>query len=129
MFGKDAPLERVYFRKLANALCVLWTLGKMRSDSLFGMRIYPLLPLLRAFSQTTCGRGFDFETEIAVRMVWAGVPVIGIVTPVRYPSPADGGGSHFRYWRDNLLLLRTHARFLLGALLRVLTLGARWQSE
>jgi glycosyltransferase involved in cell wall biosynthesis len=129
LFGGDAPLERVYARRLANALCFLWTLGKMRPDSLFGMRIYPLRALLCAFSQTPWARRFDFETEIAVRMVWAGVPVIGIVTPVRYPCPADGGGSHFQYWRDNCLLFRTHARLLAGALLRGLPLVARPHSE
>ena len=41
----------------------------------------------------------DFDPEFIVRLVRAGVPVINIPTPVRYP---ETGVSHFRIVRDNL---------------------------
>jgi glycosyltransferase involved in cell wall biosynthesis len=118
-FGPDAPLERVYFRRIANALTFLETLGKMRCDSLFGMRLYPLGAFLKAFSNTKWGRGYDFDTEIAVRMVWDGVPVHAVQTPVRYPDRAQGGVSHFRYGRDNLTLVWMHLRLLVEMILRI----------
>jgi len=118
IFGRDAPLERVYFRRLANALALVETFGRMRCDSLFGMRVYPLQAFLSAFSETRWGRGYDFDAEIAVRMVWNGLPVVGVRTPVRYPSKEAGGVSHFRYGRDNLALARMHGRLLIEALAR-----------
>jgi glycosyltransferase involved in cell wall biosynthesis len=123
VFGRDAPLERVYFRRLANALAFVETSGRLRVDSLFGMRIYPLQAFLGAFRQTRWGRGYDFDAEIAVRMVWAGLAVVGVKTPVRYPPVANGGVSHFRYGRDNLVLVWMHGRLLVEALVRVLRGG------
>jgi glycosyltransferase involved in cell wall biosynthesis len=118
-FGRDAPLERVYFRRLANACVWIETGGRLRWDSLFGMRVYPVEALLEAFAQTNRGRGYDFETEIAVRMIWNGLGVIGIRTKVIYPHPTRGGVSHFHYVRDCLLLAAAHARLLGEALVRV----------
>jgi len=43
-----------------------------------------------------------------VRLFWAGVPPINLSTPVQYFKSAEGGTSHFRYLRDNLLLIRRH---------------------
>ncbi len=118
VFGRDAPVERVYFRRLANFFALLETGGRFRWDSLFGMRVYPVGPLVAAFAQTRRGRGYDFETEIAVRMIWNGVGVVGIRTPVIYPDRSQGGISHFHYVRDNLVLAGMHAGLLGEALLR-----------
>lgn len=119
-FGSDAPLERVYFRRLANACAFVETAGKIRCDSLFGMRVYPLEALLKAFAQTKRGRRYDFDSEIAVRMVWDDVSVIEVRVPVRYPEAAVGGVSHFRYGRDNLDLLWMHLRLLSESMIRSL---------
>ncbi len=118
IFGSDAPLERVYFRRIANALARVETFGRLYWDSLFGMRVYPLQAFLSAFSETRWGRRYDFDTEIAVRMVWSGVTVVGVGTPVRYPKKDAGGVSHFRYGRDNVALARMHGRLLLEAFAR-----------
>jgi predicted LPLAT superfamily acyltransferase len=58
----------------------------------------------------------EFDPEIAVRLAWAGTPVVNTPTRVRYPP---GGISHFRLLRDNLRISRTHARLFLGMLLRL----------
>ena len=125
IFGRDAPLERVYFRRIANALAFVESFGRLHCDSLFGMRVYPLKPFLSAFSETRWGRRYDFDTEIAVRMVWNGLSVIGVKTPVRYPDKGAGGVSHFRYGQDNLALARMHGRLLIGALVRAFKGGPR----
>jgi hypothetical protein len=64
-------------------------------------------------------RRFDFDTEIAVRLVWAGVRPVNLPAPVRYPSRQQGGITHFHYLRDNTLLVWTHARLILGMIVRI----------
>ena len=63
-------------------------------------------------------RRFDFDPEATVRLFWRGVQPINLAAPVRYLSAAEGGVSHFRYWRDNLLLTWMHTRLMLGLLPR-----------
>ena len=48
-------------------------------------------------------RRYDFDAEAVVRLSWRGVPAINQPAPVRYFRAAEGGVSHFRYGRDNLL--------------------------
>jgi hypothetical protein len=115
-FGADAPIERVYFRRISNALARLETFGSLRCDSLFGMRVYPLADFLRAFSKTSRGRGYDSDAEMAVRLIWGGLAVIRVDTPVLYPDRKSGGVTHFRYGRDNLVLSWMHLRLLSEAL-------------
>ena len=64
-------------------------------------------------------RRFDFDPEAVVRLCWAGVPPLNRDAPVRYLRPDEGGVSHFRYLRDNLLLTWMHTRLFLGFLLRL----------
>ena len=64
-------------------------------------------------------RRFDFDAEAVVRLAWAGVPVRNIDAAVRYLLPAEGGVSHFRYVRDNVLLGWMHTRLVLEALVRL----------
>ncbi|HEX9433690.1 MAG TPA: glycosyltransferase family 2 protein, partial [Burkholderiales bacterium] len=54
--------------------------------------------------------------EAAVRLCWRGVRPLNIPVPVRYLSAAEGGVSHFRYLRDNLLLTWMHTRLVLELL-------------
>jgi len=119
IFGADAPPERVRGRLIGNFFAGLetWWLGA--EDSLFGFRLYPLAPSLRILESTGSGRRFDFDTVLAVRLLWAGVPVINVPVPVRYPPRAEGGVTHFRYVRDNLLLVRVHVRLCLEMLLNI----------
>jgi len=119
VFGPDAPAERVKGRVVGNSFARLETLGLGVRDSLFGFRLYPVEPALAVMEQTRWGRRFDFDTILAVRLSWAGLPCINIPVPVTYPPRAEGGVTHFRYLRDNLLLVAAHARLLLEWPLRL----------
>jgi predicted LPLAT superfamily acyltransferase len=58
----------------------------------------------------------DFDTEIIVRLHWAGMPVLNAPVAVTYPRD---GVSHFRPCRDTFRLMWMHARLLCGMLRRV----------
>ncbi|MGJ8644971.1 MAG: glycosyltransferase family 2 protein [Luteolibacter sp.] len=119
IFGSSAPNLRVQGRKISNWWANLETLWWGIDDSLFGMRLYPIVPLKKVFSQTFFARRFDFDPEVAVRLCWKGLPVINLPTPVKYLTAEEGGISQFRYLRDNALLTSMHFRLVLGALIRL----------
>jgi len=114
IFGPEAPQLRVQGRKISNGWSNLETLGWGIPDSLFGMRLYPIPALLRAFKGTFWARRFDYDTEIAVRLAWQGVPMLAVPTQVRYLTAEEGGVSQFRYFRDNAVLTWMHLRLLAG---------------
>jgi glycosyltransferase involved in cell wall biosynthesis len=124
VFGPDAPAERVRGRAVGNFFARVETWGMGARDSLFGFRLYPVAPALRVLESVRNGRRFDFDTVMAVRLLWEGVPSVNIPVPVRYPSRAEGGVTHFRYIRDNLLLTLTHTQLVLGMLARIPALAA-----
>jgi hypothetical protein len=70
-------------------------------------------------------RRFDFDVEVVVRLSWRGVPAVNLPAPVRYFTPAEGGVSHFNYWRDNVLLTWMHTRLFFGFVARLPLLLAR----
>lgn len=119
IFGPEAPQLRVQGRKISNGWTTVETLGWGIPDSLFGMRMYPIPALLRAFQGTRWARRFDYDNEIAVRLAWQGVPVITVPTKVRYLTKEEGGVSQFRYFRDNAVLTWMHFRLLIGFLWRL----------
>jgi hypothetical protein len=112
VFPSNIPIERLYGRKLSVGLVWLELLGRGIDDPLFGFRVYPLGPLLTALGSRRSGRRYDFDTEAAVRLAWAGVPLVNLAAPVRYFSRAEGGVSHFHYLRDNVTLVKMHARLV-----------------
>jgi len=125
VFDASAPSVRVKGRRISNWWANLETLGAGIHDSLFGFRVYPLEPLVRIMSTHMWMRRFDFDVEIVVRLSWSGVPALNLPAAVRYFRPDEGGVSHFRYVRDNILLTSMHARLLGGFILRLPLLLAR----
>ena len=130
VFGPEVPRARLYGRRLT----IFWTeLESLRSglgDSLFGMRVYPLSALCQVMRGTRFARGFDFDPEVAVRLVWAGLQPVQLPVPVRYFSAAEGGVSHFNFLRDNVKLTLLHFRlvpcFLLFGACRTWRAKKRW---
>jgi len=116
IFGDDVPKSRLYARKLSVGLVWLATLSRDVRDPLCGFRCVPLPPALHMVNQVSMGRRMDFEPELAVRLVWMGVPVLNVATRVRY---FPGGISHFDVVWDDLRLAWLYARLASGMLARV----------
>lgn len=125
VFDASAPAVRVKGRRVSNGWVRLETWWAGIADSLCGFRVYPIAPLVREMLSHRGMRRFDFDVEAAVRLSWAGVPAVNLPAPIRYFSPAEGGVSHFRYVRDNLLLTAMHTRLVFGFLGRLPRLLAR----
>ena len=120
VFDASAPAVRVKGRRISNWWANLETLGAGIEDSLCGFRVYPLAPLVRLMLEHRHAmRRFDFDVEAAVRLSWSGVPALNLAAPVRYFSAEQGGVSHFRYVRDNVLLTSMHIRLFFGFLARL----------
>jgi len=119
IFAQDAPKLRVYGRLGGNTFAEIETLWGGVRDSLFGFRVYPVKETLEIMNRIHSGRGFDFDTEIAVRLYWEGIVPINVPVPVTYPTKEAGGVSHFRYLRDNWLLVRRHIALLVQMVPRV----------
>ena len=119
VFDASAPGLRVRGRKISNWWVNLETLWAGIHDSLFGFRVYPIAPLLREMRAHRWMRRFDFDAEAVVRLSWQGVRTINLPAHVRYFRPEEGGVSHFKYWRDNILLTSMHTRLFCGFLLRL----------
>ena len=125
IFDASAPNLRVKGRKISNGWTHIETLGAGIDDSLYGFRVYPMAPLERVMRRQVWMRRFDFDVEAVVRLCWRGVPPVNLPAPVRYFRPEEGGVSHFKYGRDNILLTWMHFRLFWGFVARLPLLSLR----
>ena len=116
VFDGSAPRGRVRGHRFCRIWTDLATGGRVIRDVLCGYRVYPLEPSLRIPS----GDRMEFDAEIAIRLVWAGCPVVNVPTTVRYFRREEGGVSHFRPWRDNVRIVSTYISLCLVGLGRLL---------
>jgi glycosyltransferase involved in cell wall biosynthesis len=124
VFDASAPKSRLIGRKITQFWTNLETFGRVIHDPMCGFRVYPIEPAIAVRAR---GDAMDFDPEIAVRLVWRGVPVLNIPTRVRYVTAEEGGVSHFRMGRDNLLISWMHTRMVFGALVRLPLRMGRWR--
>ena len=117
VFGPEAPAVRLQGRKLSVGLVRFEIGGEGIDDPLFGFRVYPLEPLVRAMRGTPGARRYDFDPEVAVRMFWAGTPTRNVPAACRYLTREQGGVSHFHYVRDNVRMVWLHTRLITELLL------------
>jgi glycosyltransferase involved in cell wall biosynthesis len=117
-FDASAPRGRLFARKISVFWAMVETLGRKVGDPLCGYRVYPVATALRVAPRANA---MDFDPEIAVRLVWAGVDVVHVPTPVIYRSAEAGGVSHYRGVIDTLLIAAAHVRLCTEGLLRLLT--------
>lgn len=125
VFDASAPSLRVKGRRISNWWANLETLWAGIGDSLFGFRVYPIEALRQVMRHQLWMRRFDFDPEAAVRLCWRGVRPVNLPASVRYLSLEEGGVSHFRYLRDNILLTWMHTRLFIGFVLRLPVLLVR----
>jgi glycosyltransferase involved in cell wall biosynthesis len=127
VFDSSVPANRLYFRYLTHILVWIDTMSLDIRDSMCGFRVYPVAPVLDLARRVRLGRRMDFDSEVLVRLWWEGTEIICRRTPVRYPR---GGVSHFRMFRDNVLMTRMHIELLAGMLVRAPRLIARhWRRD
>ncbi len=119
VFDASAPLLRVRGRRVSNWWTNLETLGAGVADSLYGFRVYPVAALAAVMQRQPWMRRFDFDTEAVVRLAWRGIKPVNLDAPVKYLRADEGGVSHFRYGRDNVLLSWMHTRLMVEFVLRL----------
>ena len=122
VYDASVPRGRLVGRYATHVWVWINTLSFEIADSMCGFRVYPLPSTLALLRRRRLGRRMDFDTEVLVRLVWAGVRVRNVPTKVTYPSD---GVSHFDLWRDNLRISWMHTRLFFGMLPRVPRLLAR----
>lgn len=122
VFDATAPKGRLRARQITCFWTNLETGGKVIEDPMCGFRLYPVEP---ALSCGASGERMDFDPEIAVRLVWMGLPVVNIPTRVHYVTKEEGGVSHFQMFWDNVRISWMHTRMVLLAMLRAVGLGPR----
>ncbi len=115
LYGDDVPRSRLYGRWLTRIWVWINTLSLDIPDAMCGFRVYPLAEVLPVIDSAAVGRRMDFDIAILVRLHWRGVAMAWLPTRVAYP---EGGISHFKGLRDNLLISRMHARLFFGMLAR-----------
>lgn len=118
LFDASVPKGRLHGRKISVFWCRIETLSRKIEDPLCGFRVYPLQPCA---ALGPVGNRMDFDPEIAVRLVWAGVPTVNLKTKVRYLSPEEGGVSHFHMLRDNVRISWMHTRLVTWGIILALT--------
>lgn len=121
VYDETVPKARLAGRKLTNFWVRINTGGSKLTDAMCGFRVYPIAQTLPVLPSVKTRR-MDFDPDIAVRLVWAGVEVIN--RPVHVTYPRDGI-SHFRGFSDNVRISRMHAVHFCTMLLRRLGLRSR----
>jgi glycosyltransferase involved in cell wall biosynthesis len=122
VYDETMPRGRRAAHGLTNFMVLLQTGGRVIVDPQCGFRVYPVAPALEVAAR---GDRMDFDIEIAVRLVWAGIPIVNVPTGVRYLPRSAGGTSHFRPVRDNVAITLLHTRLLFASLRWHLGFGRR----
>ena len=125
VYDESVPKARLYGRYLTHVWVWINTLSFAIRDSMCGFRAYPLASVTRLAARQRIGVRMNFDTDILVRLYWDGLDIVNLPTRVRYPLD---GVSHFRVWRDNLLITGMHTTLFFGMLRRLPALLARKRS-
>lgn len=116
---KNAPSSRVYGRKVTDFWVWVNTLSLHIKDSMCGFRVYPLDPVLHKLNLEKIRQRMDFDTDILVKIYWAGISIRQLSTDVEYCLDIN---SHFDVWKDNIRISLMHSSLFFGMLLRIPTL-------
>ena len=116
IYDDSIPAGRKYGRYLTHVWVWIETLSFDIKDAMCGFRLYPLQETCKLISETDLPSRMDFDIAVVVKLAWRGLRFINIPTRVIYP---EDGVSHFRLWRDNAQISRTHAQLFFGMLFRL----------
>ena len=115
-FDQSAPIGRRIGRWVTHVWVFVETLSFRVTDSMCGLRVYPLEAVTAVASSESVGDRMEFDTAVLVRLCWRGVPVVMVPVRVSYPP---GNTSNFRVWRDNLRITWMHTRLVFTMLARL----------
>ncbi len=116
-FDESAPTARRKGREFSTLWAKIVSWRTDIRDVLCGFRIYPLAPYIRLLdSHAYISPRMGFDTDVLVRLLWQGVPLVN--KEVRVSYPADGI-SNFRMVRDNIGISLTYTRLCAGMLIRI----------
>jgi glycosyltransferase involved in cell wall biosynthesis len=116
VFDETVPAARRIGRKLTNLWVRINSLSLAIEDGMCGFRVYPLAPMLAIAEREGFGARMEFDPEVLVRALWAGLPIVSCPTRVTYPRD---GVSHFKMLRDNARISWMHTRLFFGMLWRL----------
>lgn len=122
IYDHSVPKHRLIARYITHFWVWVETLSLSIKDSMCGFRIYPLSQTISVMNKHKIGRRMDFDTEIMVRLYWQGTDSIFIPTNVIYPQD---GISHFKAFKDNMLISWMHTKLFFGMLPRAISLIKR----
>ena len=126
VFDESVPKARRFGRYVTHFWVYVETLSFAIKDSMCGCRVYPIAAALKVMNGTGYRRRMDFDTDIAVRLCWAGLEMKNVKIDVRYPQDNT---SHFRLWRDNIAITWMHTRLVFGMICRLPILLFRRSSD
>lgn len=107
IYDENAPKSRLYGRKITDFWVFINTLGGDIKDSMCGMRIYPINAVFDCLK--SCGNRMDFDIDILLYAFKNGAKFVWIEVGVKYESSV----SHFKAFKDNMLISLTHAKHFL----------------
>ena len=110
LYDASAPAARRIGRNVTGVCAALETLCLRLPDTMCGIRIYPLVPVVRLAARVRLGQRMEFDTDILVRLVRDGVPLVAIPVAVHYRRD---NFSNFAMLADNWRISCMHARLLL----------------
>ena len=116
IYNESVPKHRYYARGITHFWVWIETLSFSIKDTMCGYRVYPLAPTISLLNRSSLGKRMDFDIEVMVRLYWDKLEFKFIPTKVDYP---EHGTSHFKAFRDNVLISWMHTKLVFGMLLRL----------
>lgn len=127
IYDDSVPKARLYGRYATHIWVWINTISLEIKDSMCGFRVYPVAAVNTLAARQSIGSRMNFDTDIIVRLFWTGLRVVNVGTRVSYPAD---GVSHFRVWRDNVLITRMHTVLFFGMLPRIpMLLARKWRAQ
>ena len=111
VYDQTMPRSRRIGRWITHFWVGIETLSLHPVDTMCGFRLYPLDRLNALLSSRRVGAWMDFDPEVMVRLIWAGVPVFFVPVSVAYP---EGNVSSFALLGDNWRIAKMHTRLVLA---------------
>lgn len=112
-FDETAPQLRKGGRKFGNWWARLLAYPMEIRDALCGFRVYPVASLLEIIKSSPVAARMEFDPQILIYCAWNGIPFVNLPVKVTYPKD---GISHFRAFRDNVLISLMYTKMCLRRL-------------